>query len=83
MFSRKIVAELKKNSRFQLATYMDSAITMINQQLNKEWIKGITSYGKIDALRIAGLYPLREHLVIRSNCSGNLSVKADVASFNF
>ena len=83
LFNKRIVNELKKYSRFDLTSYINTAITSINQQLNKEWIKGIQSKGKVDEIRIVSFYPLREHLIIRSNCSGSLSVKVDSASFSF
>ena len=83
LFNKRIVNELKKYSRFGLASYIDTAITSIDQQLNKEWVKGIQSYGKIDEIKIINFYPLREHLIIRSNCNGSLSVKADSANFSF
>jgi hypothetical protein len=82
LFNKRIVNELKKYTRFDLASYVDSAITTVNQQLNKEWIKGVQSQGKMDEIRIINIYPLREHLVVRSNCSGNLLVKVDAGSFS-
>jgi hypothetical protein len=83
LFSRRIVTELKKYSQFDLSSYIDMAISTINPQLNKEWIPGVRSSGNIDEIKIIRIYPLREHLVIRSNCSGNLSVKIDSGSFSF
>ncbi|HEY2720862.1 MAG TPA: DUF4403 family protein, partial [Chitinophagaceae bacterium] len=82
LFTRKIINELKKYTRFDLSSYVDSAITVVNQQLNREWIKGIQSIGKIEELKIINIYPLREHLIVRSSCSGNLLVRIDAASFN-
>jgi len=83
LFSKRIVNELKKYSRFDLSSYINTAITATNQQLNKEWMKGIQSNGKMDEIRIVNFYPLREHLIVRSNCSGALSVKIDSANFSF
>jgi len=83
LFSRRIVNELKKYSRFDLASYISTAISSINHQLNKEWSKGIESSGSMDEIKIVNFYPLREHLIVRSNCSGSLSVKVDAASFSF
>jgi hypothetical protein len=83
LFNKRIVNELKKYSRFDLTSYINTAITSINQQLNKEWMKGIQSNGKMDEIKIVNFYPLREHLIIRSNCSGTLSVKVDSANFSF
>jgi len=83
LFSRRIVNELKKYSRFELTSYISTAISSINQQLNKEWSKGIESSGSMDEIKIVNFYPLREHLIVRSNCSGSLSIKVDAASFSF
>lgn len=83
LFNKRIVNELKKYSRFDLSSYINTAIRSVNQQLNKEWIKGIQSNGKMDEIKIVNFYPLREHLIIRSNCSGALSVKVDSANFSF
>jgi len=82
LFSRRIINELTKYTKFDLTAYINSAIATVNQQLNKEWIKGIQSYGIMDDIKIVGIYPLREHLVVRSNCSGNLSVKIDAGAFS-
>ena len=83
LFNKRIVNELKKYSRFDLTSYINTAIISINQQLNKEWTRGIQSNGRMDEIKILNFYPLREHLIIRSNCSGALSVKVDAASFSF
>jgi len=83
LFNKRIVNELKKYSRFDLTTYINTAITSINQQLNKEWMAGIQSTGKMDEIKIVNFYPLREHLIVRSNCNGSLSIKVDSANFSF
>lgn len=81
LFNRRIITEISRYTRFELTSYVDNAKATINQQLNHEWIKGISSYGRIDDIRLIGIYPLSGALVIRSNCTGNLSVK--VASVDF
>ena len=83
LFNNRIINELRKYSKFDLSNYVDSAKATINQQLNREWMKGISSYGQINDIRIVNIYPLRDHLVIRSNCSGILAVKIDAGSFSF
>jgi uncharacterized protein DUF4403 len=83
LFNKRIVNELKKYSRFDLTSYINTALISINQQLNKEWMKGIQSNGRMDEIKIVNFYPLREHLIVRSNCSGTLSVKVDAGSFSF
>jgi hypothetical protein len=82
LFNRRIVSDLRKYVSFDLSSYVASAITTVNQQLNKEWMKGIQSNGNVEDIKIVNIYPLREHLVVRSNCSGNLSVKIDAGSFS-
>jgi len=44
---------------------------------------GIQSNGKMDEIKIVNFYPLREHLIVRSNCNGSLSIKVDSANFSF
>lgn len=82
LFNRRIITEISKGTRFDLNAYIDSAKLTINKQLNHEWIKGISSSGKIDDIRLIGIYPLGQSLVIRSNCTGNLSVKVESIDFS-
>jgi len=82
LFSRKIINEISKNTRFDLNTYIDSAKLSINQQLNHEWIKGIRSYGQINDIQLIGVYPVGQSLIIRSNCTGDLSVKMESIDFS-
>ena len=71
LFSRRIINEISKYTRFDLNSYIDSAKLSINQQLNHEWIKGISSFGQINDIQLIGIYPLGQSLVIRSNCTGD------------
>lgn len=77
LFDKKITKEIAKQAHFELGTYIDSAKVNINKQLNQEWIKGVRSFGKINDIRLIGIYPMQGDLVIRSNCTGDLSVKVD------
>ena len=82
LFNKRISNEIARASRFDLSNYVDTAKTMINRQLNTEWIKGVKSTGTINDLKIAGFYPLTEYFIIRSNASGDLIIKVDAMSFN-
>jgi hypothetical protein len=82
LFDRKITKEITKQARFDLGGYIDTAKTTINAQLNQEWIKGIRSYGNISDIRLIGIYPMQQYLVIRSNCTGDLSVKVESINFS-
>lgn len=82
LFDKKITKEISKNARFELGDYIDSAKLNINKELNKEWVKGIRSYGNINDISIIRIYPMQQHLIIRSNCEGDLSVKVDSIDFS-
>jgi hypothetical protein len=82
LFDKKITREISKHTRFELGAMIDSAKININTQLNQEWIKGTRSYGSIGDITLIGIYPMSKHLVIRSNCSGDLSVKVDSINFS-
>jgi hypothetical protein len=83
LFNRRIITELRKYSTFDLSAYIKNAVTSFNQQLNREWTKGIQSSGHMDDLKIVKIYPLREHLVVRGSCSGSLSIRIDSINFSF
>ncbi|HEX7904750.1 MAG TPA: DUF4403 family protein [Chitinophagaceae bacterium] len=82
LFNKRIVTEISKYARYDLAAYIDTAKAMVGQQLNREWITGIRSYGNINDIKLVGIYPLSQFLVIRSNCNGNLSVKVESINFS-
>ena len=83
LFNKKISNELKKYSRFDVGSYIDSAKMTMNQQLNKEWVSGIKSYGQIHEMKLIGVYPVSKHLVIRSNCSGELAILVETINLGF
>ena len=82
LFDKKITREITKKARFDLSANLDTAKANINKGLNTEWINGIRSYGNISDIRLIGIYPLQQHLVIRSNCTGELSVKVESINFS-
>lgn len=82
LFDKKITKQISHNAKFNLSGYIDSAKTTINKQLNQEWMKGIRSNGAIKDIKLAGIFPLQQHLVIRSNCNGNLAIKVENIDFS-
>jgi hypothetical protein len=82
LFDKKITKEISKYARFELGSYIDSAKITMNEQLNRELAKGVRCYGNIKDIRLAGIYPMQQHLVIRSNCEGSLSVKVETIDFS-
>lgn len=82
LFNRKIVNELREQTRFDLSAYVDTAKLMMNRELNREWTTGIRSFGRIDELGIDQIYPAKDHLLVRSKCSGYLVVRVDSLDFS-
>jgi len=82
LFNKRISSEIAKQTRFELASYIDTARVNINRQLNREWVKGIRSYGLMNELRLIGIFPAKEALIIRSNCTGELSIKVESIDFS-
>jgi len=83
LFNKKIINELKKYTSFPLGPYYDSACMTLNNWLSREWTKGITGNGYVNDLTLTSLYALPQHLLIRSNCTGQLSVTVSEISLNF
>jgi hypothetical protein len=82
LFTKKITNEITRYTQFDLTAYIDSAKLNVAQQLNHEWVKGISSKGGIDDISLIGVYPLSQALLIRSNCTGNLSVRVESVDFS-
>ncbi len=74
LFNNKIISELKKYTSFNMETYYATAATNINTWLNKEWTKGIKGTGAVTNINLTSVKALPEHLLIRSNCQGELAV---------
>lgn len=81
LFDKKITKEIAKVARFELGSYIDTAKLSMAKELNRSWMPGIRSEGQIGNIQLTGIFPLQQHLVIRSNCTGNLSVKVESVDF--
>lgn len=75
LFSGKIESELKKNTTINLTAYFEGAKKALNDYLNREWTKGIKGAGNIKELRVVSVQPLPQHILIKTACSGALSVQ--------
>ncbi|HMU59224.1 MAG TPA: DUF4403 family protein [Chitinophagaceae bacterium] len=82
IFDKKITNEIQKQAKFELGSYIDTAKFTMNQQLNRELMKGIRSWGNIKDISLIGIYPMQQQLVIRSNCTGDLAVKVEFINFS-
>jgi hypothetical protein len=74
LFNKRIVSELKKYTSFELSNYYQLASASLNEWLNKEWTPGVKGQGMVNELKLTTVTALPEHLLIRSNCQGKLSV---------
>lgn len=83
IFNRRITNEITNRTKFDLSAYIDTAMTLINDQLNHEWINGVKNSGAMNEIKITGIYPLADHLIIRTNASGSLAIKVDSIDFAF
>lgn len=83
LFNRKITDEISSYTKFDLSSLIDSSQVKLNQLLNREWMPGIQSYGNISDINLIGIYPLSQYLVLRSKCSGLLSLQINSANINF
>ena len=83
LFAGKIETELKKNTTINLTSYFDSAQKSLNAYLNKEWAKGIKGSGNVKDLKVVSVQPLPQHILIKTACSGNLSVRISEIDLSF
>lgn len=83
LFNKRIIKELKKYTSFDLSQYYDTASKTLNNWLNREWTKGISGTGSVTDLRLTAVHALPEHLLIRSNCIGKLSVLISELNMTF
>ena len=83
LFSGKIESELKKNTKIDLTAYFETAKTSLNAYLNKEWTKGIKGAGSVNELKVVSVQPLPQHILIKTACSGKLSVQVSEIDLSF
>ena len=83
LFDSKIVSEIKKYTSIDLSTYYATAATTMDSWLNREWTKGIRGSGKVTDVKLTGVHALPQHLLVRSNCTGQLSVTVTEIDLNF
>jgi hypothetical protein len=75
LFNKRIIGEIKKYSSIELTQYYQQAGSSLNEWLNKEWMPGIKGSGMVQELNLISVQALPQHLLIRSNCQGKLSVE--------
>ena len=83
LFNKKIINELKKSTTFNMTSYYDTASVELNKWINKEWMKGIKSTGKVNELKLVKVNALPEYLYIQTNCAGDLGLKIEELNWSF
>lgn len=83
LFNKRIIGELKKYTSINLSAYYDTASKTLNTWLNREWTKGIRGVGAVNELKLTAVQALPQHLLIRSNCVGKLSVAISEIDLKF
>ncbi|MBD0280388.1 MAG: DUF4403 family protein [Flavisolibacter sp.] len=74
LFHNRIIAEIKKLTSFDLSAYYERAAQGINNFINKEWANGIQGAGSVNDLQLKSVHAVQEHLLIRSKCTGQLTI---------
>lgn len=82
LFSKKITTEIEKMARYDLKKMMSDAEKNINQQLNREFIKGVRGVGRISEMGIAAIYPQTNWLLVRANAKGNFTIDVSDADLS-
>ena len=72
LFSKKITHEIEKMASYDLTEILNTAKVNMRQQLNREFIKGVSATGNITDISVAGIFPQTSWLAVRAYCSGEL-----------
>jgi hypothetical protein len=83
LFNKKIISELKKYTSFNMNAYYDTAAKALTGWINKEWVKGMRSTGKVAELKITNVKALPQYLYIQTNCAGSLALRIDELNWSF
>jgi hypothetical protein len=83
LFDKKIINELKKYTTFNMNSYYDTASKALTAWINKEWVKGIKSTGKVNELKLTNVKALPQYLYIQTNCAGDLALRIDELNWSF
>lgn len=75
LFSKKITSEIEKLAKYELGPLLNDARANMNQQLNQQFMKGVTGEGSVSTLSVSGIFPQQSWLAIRAYSNGNLTLK--------
>lgn len=82
LFSKKITSEIEKMAKYDLTALMNDTKNTIQQQFNREFIKGVRGTGNVTEMEIAAIHPREDRLLVRANTKGNLSITVSGMDFS-
>ena len=59
---------------FDLTPHLDEMKTMVQKEMNRELTEGVKLNGKVKDLKLVGIYPQLNQLIIRVNTTGDLKL---------
>lgn len=74
MFNSKITNMLREFAVFDLTPHLDEMKQMLQKEMNRELKKGVKLFGNVNELRLVGMYPQLNQLIIRINSTGDLKL---------
>jgi hypothetical protein len=74
LFKNKIRKTIRGNSYLDIASFLTTNKTMIDQQLNREWMPGISSAGTLKEAKIIGMLVTRQNIQLQIFISGELKL---------
>lgn len=83
LFSKKITGEIEKMAKYDLNELLSTARANISQQLNRQFIKGVTGSGSVTDISVAGIFPQSGWLAVRAYCNGDFLLKVAGLDLSF
>ena len=77
LFQKTICSKIQEAGKIELKPILESNKLSLSQQLNKNLTDGISMQGTIDNLKITGIYPTSNQLIIHAQATGKLAVRFD------
>lgn len=74
MFNSKITNMMREYAIFDLTPHLDEMKTMVQKEMNRELTEGVKLNGNVTGLKLVGIYPQLNQLIIRINSTGDLKL---------
>ncbi len=77
LFNDKITQTIRKYSIYNLSDLLKDASVKLEKELNRKIDDKTVLGGKMNVIQVAGIYPLADELLIRTNLQGNIRLSID------